>query len=363
VAPGIVGATVQSLHALALSSSGGAIISGTLAANKATGIGPANDLAIWEGTSANDLTVMLRNGETTSTGTIATYTFLPATKIVSGATRGFGPTTGHLTAKVTYTNKATDSGIVAVSEPGAPVALASAGETAPVADAATFTAFSSPAINDSDQVAFAATLSGAVGNNSGIFAGDGSNNLRLVARKGDPNFGFVTLGDPVINDQGAIAFSATFTSGGKLLTGLFSTSSGSLRQIAQTGQQAPGCATGVTFSSFTALALDDVTRTEQQGGVVFLAALSGAGANQGLFTEDAGGNLQLLVRTGDTFNVGTAAAPVFETIASLLGTPPSASAIVAGQPWSVSPATGDVIYTATFTDKKQAIFNVVFPHS
>jgi hypothetical protein len=59
----------------------------------------------------------------------------------------------------------------------------------------------------------------------------------------------------------------------------------------------------------------------------------------------------LIVRTGDVLDGKTVAAVAFL----------SPETTVNGQSRSFSQSTGDLVCTATFSDKTQAIFNVVFP--
>ncbi len=368
-APGLGGATFQSFSALGVGDADGAIISGTLATNKTLGIGTTNNEVVYEGLPSS-LTLILRNGDTvvTTTGskTIGSFKFAPATTVISGQTRSFGPASGVLIANVTYTDSSSDNGIVVLAAPESPVEVETFGDVAPGASPATFATFSTPAINDNDDVAFKATLSTKT-DNTGIWADNSSGDLELVAQFGDPTFGFTALGDPVYNDNEAVAFLATFKSGSKSVAGVFCNSTGTLQAVAQVGGQAPGCPTGVTFSAFTALALDNVGGATQQGGVTFLATLTGTGVssanNTAIFSVDTSGNLQLIVRTGDILDTSTGVTPVYKTVSALsfLPTEASTNAIVADQTRSLSPVTGDLIYTATFTDKSQGIFNVVFP--
>jgi hypothetical protein len=372
VAPGANGATFATFSSVGLSDSAGAIVSATLTASTATGVTTANNQGVWEGADAAGLTLMLRNGETVTTDatlnplkTIANFKFLPTETCVNGQTRGFGPTTGHIVATATYTDKST--GIIEVTTtPGSPAAVATSGDAAVGTTNATFATFSSPAINDSDDTAFAATLTVGVGdavkaNAGGVWA-DSAGTRGLVARLGQiapglsTNATFTAFSDPVYNDSDAVAFRATLSTGAGLATtatdtGLWFSSGGTLALVAQQGTQAPGCATGVNFLAFTELALDDVNG----GGVIFLATLSGTGVttanNMGIFAVDNTGTLQLIVRTGDVIGG--------KTITALTFLP--AETLVNGQARSFSPSTGDLVYNATFSDKSQAIFNVVFP--
>jgi sugar lactone lactonase YvrE len=374
-APGTGGATFATFPAVALSDSGGAIVSATLNASTAAGVTAANNAGVWEGTTAAHLTLMLRTGEQTNSGkTISAFKFLPVETIVNGQTRGFGPATGHLAAAVTYTDK--NTGIVKVLAAASPQAVATSGDaaadaTGSTAGGATFATFGSPAINDNDHTAFAATLAVGSGgttktNATGIWADTSSGTRKLIARLGQvapgtgSNATYLTLSDPVYNANEAVAFRGTLSVGTGLATaatasGIWCNSTGSLQIVAQQGGPAPGCPSGVNYLAFTELALDDVDGATQQGGAIFLATLSGTGVttanNAGIFAVDAAGTPQLIVRTGEVFN-----GKIITALAFL-----PAETVVNGQGRSLSQGTGDLVYTATFSDKSQALVNVVFP--
>ena len=364
-------ANFATFTALGLSDNGGAIFLATLSGGSPT-VTAANNVSVWEGATAGALTLMLRNGEVVNTSlgskTIASFKFLSAETVVNGQTRGFGPTTGHLAANATYTDKTT--GIVKVITAATPAAVATSGDPAIGTAGAAFATFSSPAINDNDDVAFMATLKSGdttTKNASGIWADDSTGTRQLIARLGEiapgtgTNATFTALSDPVYNGAEAVAFRATLSVGTGLATtatdsGIWFSSAGRLALVAQQGEQAPGCPVGVKFAAFTELALDDVNG----GGAIFLATLSGTGvtaANSiGIFAVDNTGALQLIVRIGDALNGKT-----ITTLSFLPVEPATANAPVNGQGRSFSPSTGDLIYNATFSDKSTAIFNVVFP--
>ncbi len=369
-APGAGTATFATFTSLGLADTG-ALFGATLTTSAAAGVTTANNTGVWEVISGN-LTLMLRAAEPTDTGkTISSFTFLPVESYVNGQTRGFGPSTGHLAARAAYTDG--NTGIVKVTTPGSPTAVATSTDAAAGTTGAKFATFSSPAINDSDHVAFLATLAVGVGdatklNAGGIWADDNSGARQLVARLGQiapgtgTNATFLSFSDPVYNDGNAVAFRATLSTGTGLATaatasGIWSNSSGSLALVAQQGHQAPGCipsspgVTGVTFSAFTELALDHVNG----GGAIFSATLAGTGVtaanNTGIFAVDNQGALQLIVRTGDVINGKTLTALAFLP----------AETFVNGQARSFSAPTGDLVYNATFNDGSKAIFNVVFP--
>ena len=92
-----------------------------------------------------------------------------------------------------------------------------------------------------------------------------------------------------------MAFRATLSIGTNQATaatsaGIWSVGNAGLEPVALLGDEAPGCAMGVTLSAFTELALDDKVGTADSGGVIFLATLSGTGVssanNTAIFESD-----------------------------------------------------------------------------
>lgn len=133
--------------------------------------------------------------------------------------------------------------------------------------------------------------------------------------------------------------------------GVWSNVGGSLRLVASEGSQAPGCPPGATFGKFAQIALPD------QGGVVISSKLKGAGVtftnDFGIWAVDTNGVLTLIAREGDT-QIETG-----KTIKMLSFLPVVAG--VSGQTRGFSQTTGDLVYSATFTDGSAGIFRVVFP--
>lgn len=211
----------------------------------------------------------------------------------------------------------------------------------------TFMTFGNPAINVDDLVAFTSTLTPAASvttaNNIGLWTIDNTNTQHLIARIGNPapatGGNFLTLADPVINDNGAVAFRATLKPlAGQVTTanatGIWSTSSGTLQLVARQGTPAPG--TNGTFANFTALGL---TQTK---GVVFLGTLNpGTGItvanNTGIWEGNSAADLHLVVGSGQVF--------YGEKITKLSFMPKLA--YVNGQTRSFT-ATGDIVCTASF---------------
>ncbi len=165
-----------------------------------------------------------------------------------------------------------------------------------------------PVLNSAGQTAFTATLTGNgvnVHNDEGIWLG-GSGNLVLVVRQGNPapdtpnDVYYGSLGLPVLNAAGQIAFSAYLTGTGVPFTnsqGIWSGSSGNLELVARSGIQAPGTPAGVQYLGFQARepVINGVGQT------AFNATLFGGGVDatndSGIWSEGSG-NLALVVREG-----------------------------------------------------------------
>ena len=364
-APGTNGTvgTFATLTSFGLSESAGAVIFGTL--NAGTGITAANNSGIWEGNGAADLTLKLRLGQVVGGKTITKLSFLPVETYVNGQTRSFNAA-GDIAAGASFSDKTT--GIVTViGGPTAAIAEAT-GSFAPDISQATFTTFGNPAINNSGDLAFAATATGGgvtTADNSGIWADDSTGTLQLIARTGSgiapgtTAATFATFSDPVYNNNEAVAFRATLKGATTATsTGIWCNSGGSLALVAQAGvTQAPGCPAGATFATFTELALPDQGGATNKGGVIFLGTLNANAAagvttsnDLGIWAVDSTGALQLIARTGDVVNG--------KTITGLAFLP--AETTVNGQSRSFDQTNGDIVYLATFSDKSTAILNVVF---
>jgi uncharacterized repeat protein (TIGR03803 family) len=359
IAPGTGGATFSALTSLGLADTG-AIVFGTLNASKAAPVvTAANNLGIWEGNSIDDLQLVLQLGATVGPETIAALNFLPAETCVNGQTRGFAAANGEVVLGATFSDQS--KGIVKQTVGGSPVLVAQSG--------ATYTSFGSPAINDNDHTAFAATLASGAGvttaNNLVIRADDSSGVNQLVAQSGMAAPGlassFLTFSDPVYNNHEAVAFRATLKAAkGQPALGIWSTDANTqaLAKVVLAGDAAPGCPTGATFATFPELVLADQGGPNNESGVIFLATLTvntgaavTAANNTGIWAVDSSGNLQLIVRTGDSLDG--------KTLTALSFLP--AETLVNGQGRSYSQPRGDLVFLATFSDKSTAIYNVVFP--
>ena len=352
----------------------GVVLYGTL--NGSVSVTKLNATGIWEGSTAANLALKLRLGQIIDSKTITAFDFMqgpptPVLPYVTGQTRNFNAS-GDLAAGVTFSDAT--FGIATVIGGTASVPYIT-GTSAAGVTGATYATFSNPAINNSDFLAFSGTLTANIGgittaNNGAVWADDSTGTLQLIAQSGTgiapgTSATFASFSDPVYNNNEAVAFRADLTVASDEATtsndsGIWCNSGGSLALVAQEGvTQAAGCPAGATFAGFNELGLPDVGGSTNKGGVIFLATLNastGAGVNTknnlGIWAVDSTGTMQLIVRTGDTVDVGNG---VIKTITGLTFLTPET-----GQTRNFSQANGDIAYLATFSDRTSAIFNVVF---
>ena len=167
---------------------------------------------------------------------------------------------------------------------------------------------------------------------------------------------FLTLSDPVYNNNGAVAFRGTLKVGAGQATSTTATgiwkgdSAADLALVAQQGGTAPGTG-GATFSGFTSLGVSD------SGGAVILATLNSsktpsitAANNVGIWEGNTTSNLHRILQLGE--NVGGP-----ETITKMTFLSPSA--YVGGQTRSFNSTSGDIVCGATLSDHTTAIVKVV----
>jgi hypothetical protein len=294
-----------------------------------------------------------------------------------GQSRSVDPVAGYMVFSICERNHASEIelGIPGVS--GSPSlqqiakTLEPSGPAPSGAPHAEWSAFGTPTVNSSGKVAFHGTLTGQVGsagitpvNNAGIWLATGTTN-QLIARTGTsaPGAGganFATLGDPVLNNQGVVAFLGSLAVGKAGVTkdsstGIWASTSGTLGLVAQAGGLAPlstGTATTTgTFAAFQQIVLPD------NGGPIFQATLAGVkpSLSAGLWSVDGNGLLHLLVQVGDTFEVHGALKTVSSF--SIFTVAPQ----VSGQSRSFDAASRNIVYLANFTDHTWAIVQEVAP--
>lgn len=265
-----------------------------------------------------------------------------------------------------------DSGHVAFSDfdsiqtdrTGSITAVARTRDQAPGTPAGTtfFTLADRPAINGNDQIAFHASLhlpSGSSEGTSGIWSEGGGNGLALVARMrtaapGVESALFAGFAPPVINDDGQVVFSARMTGPGINSSndqGLWVGDEGSLRLAARTGDVAPGVTDAAMFQNLSFPVING------NGRLAFDAPLFGPGVNAtndiGIWVEDRVGQLQLVAREGDQFDVDDGPGVDLRTIATLVIGGNSGNQDGRAQPFN---ELGYAAFRATFTDGSAGLF-------
>ena len=323
----------SNFEGVALPDQGGVILLATVGSGKTAGTG------IWEGTSAADLQLLAQTGESLNGKTVTGLAILPNSAV---QTRSFTQQGANLALVVTFSDKST--AVVTLVGDTWDVAAQTSDTAAGIANGQ-FASFGNPVINAQNHTAFAAKLSSGA---AGVWADDNSGTRNLLAAEGTSAPGtsaeFTSFSDPVDNSNDTVAFVAKLSNN---TTGIWAGTQPEL--VAQTGSQAPGCATGIDFSAFSQMALPD------QGGVVFLGTVKGTGVSSqnstGIWAVDSSNNLNLVMRAGDIFGG--------KTIASFSFLPEET--VVGSQTRSFIQDSGDLAYLVINSDKSTSLLKVVFP--
>jgi hypothetical protein len=204
-------------------------------------------------------------------------------------------------------------------------------------------------INNAGQVAYIANISGG-SSTQGLFTGaPGSVQtvaLRDTAAPAGRNYN--TLGVPLLNSSGQVAFRATLTDGSSS-NGIFAGSVGSLQTIALGGSATPD---GV--GNFNVLGSN--VAFNAPGQVAFLSSLIGTGVtdanDNGLYAGTAG-NVFKIVREGDILDVDPGLGIDLRTVSSIAFT--TGSGGQDGKTMSLNDD-GLLVYRLTFTDSSSGIF-------
>src|SRR4051812_15403341 len=122
----------------------------------------------------------------------------------------------------------------------------------------TYSTFSFPGLNDTGGVVFVSSLAGSgvnLGNDTALFGGPAASPI-VVAREGDPAPGtpsgvmYRTLGSPVLNNTGQVAFVCSIRGPGVTVANFEASYAGPLAYpvlLARGGDPAPGTPAGTTY--------------------------------------------------------------------------------------------------------------------
>ncbi|MBY0111324.1 MAG: hypothetical protein K2Y21_00775 [Phycisphaerales bacterium] len=237
-------------------------------------------------------------------------------------------------AFIATVNGGTSSGAIYKSGPGAtlsPVALA--GTAAPGGE--TYNGFSAqPSFNKFGHTLFQANM---LGGTSRIFRSDaGGTSLVFSDSTSFPTFGNASsFGNAVINDAGTIAVNASFAAG----SANFVVRGSTITTLAATGGTIDGLG-GVTIASVSSPLLNNF------GVAVFRVTLAGAGVTTTNDTAYVFGtqadNLKVLVREGDTINIGGIMQTLTGNLSSI-----NLALSDGGVSWRATYATGSAIMYST----------------
>ncbi len=362
-APDTGGATFKSFTQVGVAGSSLAFV-GQLALNTGSPRTSAgSDTGVWARDATHPLKLLLREGQAVGGKLIKTLvTFHPGNDS-PGQGRGWvlnlnGVTQIH--ALVTFGDGT--QALLAADNTGRLTRLSSTGPLGagrPTLSGASFASYSFPALNALGDHAFLGTLTvGAAGvtraTSRGIFLNNpATGTYDAVVRVGDrapyaigststDSATFSTLYDPVLQDDGSVAFRA-------LLAGVrpgnhdslwWQPAGGALKLLAQEGQ--PAGIIGPQWVSFDSVAI------RPQGGPLFTATISDG--TSGVWALDYTGHLHKLFRTGDTIGVKPLAG--FTILKALPGT--------MGMTRSFN-GTQLLVWRATFKDGTTGIVETVVP--
>lgn len=223
----------------------------------------------------------------------------------------------------------------------------------------TFHSIGEPVMNQHGQTAFLAALVGTgvnPSNNDALWA-EKDNVLSIVARAGTAapglgaGFAFDAFGEPLLNGNSDVAFTATLQ-GGLVTTanngGVWARQKGTLNLVAARAAIAPEGPAGAIFDAFDNLSLNSA------GQVAFSATLVGDGVtdanNRGIWAQTLGGALKLVVREGQTLEI---APGTTRTVASLAMAPGGTPEDGFGNSFNNR---GLLAFAATFTDGTSGLF-------
>ena len=167
------------------------------------------------------------------------------------------------------------------------------------------------------------------------------------------NSTFSSLGDPVLNNNGHVAFLASVHEPRKILTplvfGRMQTKRGIMKRIVAQGDVEPG--SGAKFQDFDQIVLPDV------GGVIIEASVGGAagGRRQGLWAVAQNGALRRLLLDGDSLDFHGSQKTMKHF--NIFQIAPHFS----GQTRSFDPGTGSLVFQAVFTDGSWGIYQIIAP--
>lgn len=309
--PGVV---YSSLNSIVINSSGDIGFHGNLSGS---GVDATNDSGIWYQTGGT-MNLVARTGDTaTGLSPGVVYSNFSTIFVLNNA----GETAFSAKLSGTGVTGTNDRGIWLQSSGTLDVVVRS-GDAAPGTNAGVVysSTLGSPVLNNAGEIAFWGRVVGTgvvLTNNTGIWSTTGGT-LSLVARTGDaasdtgPGVVYSYLIGPTFNSAGDTAFLGGLFGTGVDLTNddaIFLQSSGTLELVAREGAPAAGTGPGVVYRDLNPPKLNGV------GDIAFFSRLSGTGVNTtnvfGIWSQ-SGGTQKLVARSGDAAP-GTGPSVVFSS--------------------------------------------------
>lgn len=331
----------------------------------------ANDYGLWVKDATNPLTLVLREGQMIDTRKIKTLIAFAPGIGSPGQGRGWltQPHGPALLALALFTDKS--QAVISATGGGGATVLTETGKTGvnggPDISGATFASYSFPATNNTTTTFLASMTVGAGGvtkaDARGVFLSAGTGAYTPIARLGSPagatGANFSLLKDPVLGQDGGIAFPATLKAT-KTVKGLavqtlwWKPPGEALKLLAQGGATTVGNIANAQWKSFTNLAIAGGGR-----GPIFAATLVPkkgdvtAATASGVWATDFTDAARLLFRTGvPNAIINGKTLKSFTLLKATVGN--------MGVTRSFND-TAQVVWLATFTDKSTAIITTEVP--
>jgi hypothetical protein len=333
----------------------------------------ANDSGLWVKDATHPLTLVLREGQSIGNRTIKSIFSFGVGNGSPGQGRGWLVNSAYegtkVLALVTFVGHDKAQAVLSVDLTGGVEILSHTGpilsgeQGGPKISGASFASYGVPALNLFGQSAFLASLAagGTVtkANAHGIFVDYGDQSYTCIAREGEPATAagavFSSLKDPVLADDGGVAFAATLKGGG--VSGLptstlwWKPATGPLRLLAQGGMRPSNdMRPEAQWKSFSSLAISPgrgplfiATLVPGKGGVTAANA-------SGVWGIDSTGELRLLFRTGDV--IAGATLKNFTLLNATVGS----LGVTRSFEWG-----SRVVWLATFTNNTTAIMRTSLP--
>lgn len=281
------------------------------------GVKSSDNLGVWASDAAGTFSLVLRKGQEIATTDkprkLGSFKLFTSTAMSLGQARHFGDA-----QTFTVQAKCTDGyPVILRVKPGmAPEILAEKGSDVAAlvgVAGAKLASFNSPAMADDAFAAYKGALVATGGITSAtaqIIIGRDAANTK-IARTGDSAPGtdsaFASLGDPVVNPDGNLAFFAklnpkvgTVTSA--TLAGLWQDLGSGVTKAVRQGDSPQGVSGSMRFTAFKQYILPTI------GGVTFTGTIAGDGItsanNLGIWTNDGAGSTEPLLRKGDRVFIG-----------------------------------------------------------